>query len=166
MAACIRGLAALIDVLGLIIVAGCSAETATGGGAARSSSCIPPALRLFGPRPAFPKALSTPLEATILSSFAIFRRSALPSNEPPARKPAARELARELSKDYELSSYYPAYVRQLTRFPNGRRYFVIPAFGRPEAVRPAHCLPTGVRRRELSNSSTGAWSSLSTASSR
>ncbi|HYM45911.1 MAG TPA: hypothetical protein VES65_07090 [Solirubrobacteraceae bacterium] len=146
MAACMRGSAALIGVLGLIFVAGCSEETATGGGTHRSSSCIPPALRIFGPRPALPKELSIQLKATILSRFAILRRSALPSDEPPTAKPAGGKLDRELSKDYELSSYYPAYVRQLTRLPDGRRYFVIPAFGRPEAVPPAHWLSAGVRR--------------------
>jgi hypothetical protein len=40
-------------------------------------------------------------------------------------------------------------VSQLTRLPGGRCYFVIPAFGRPETVPPAHCPSVGVRRREL-----------------
>ncbi|MFZ1925152.1 MAG: hypothetical protein WAU42_03310 [Solirubrobacteraceae bacterium] len=62
-------------------------------------------------------------------------------------KPGADGLDRELSKVYELSGYYPAYVRQLTRLPDGRRYFVIPAYGRSEAVVPAHCLAGGVRER-------------------
>lgn len=94
-----------------------------------------------------PKQLSTPLDATILSSFAIFRRSALPGEELFGLKPGGDGLDRELSKVYELSGYYPAYVRQLTRLPDGRRYFVIPAYGRPEAVVPAHCLAGGVRER-------------------
>jgi hypothetical protein len=111
-----------------------------------SSSCIPPAFRLFGPGPAPAKELSTPLDATILSSFAIFRRSALPTDELSGLKPGSDGLDRELSKVYELSGYYPAYVRQLTRLPDGRRYFVIPAYGRSEAVLPAHCLPAGKRR--------------------
>jgi hypothetical protein len=38
-------------------------------------------------------------------------------------------------------------VRQLTRLPDGRLYFVIPAYGRSEAVVPAHCLAGGVRER-------------------
>jgi hypothetical protein len=81
-----------------------------------------------------------------VSSFAIFRRSALLSDEPSGLNPAAGGLGRELYKDYELSSYYPAYVRQLAGPSGGRRYFVIPAFGRPEAVPPAHCFPAGERR--------------------
>jgi hypothetical protein len=112
------------------------------------SSCIPPALTLFGSRPPLPKELSTPLEATILSSFAIFRRPARPSDEPPGLNLAAGGLRRELYKDYELSSYYPAYVRQPTGLTGSRRYFVVPAFARSEAVAPAHCFPA-VERREL-----------------
>ena len=114
-----------------------------------SSSCIPPAFRPFGPRPASAKELSTPLDATILSSFAVFRRSALPSDELSGLNPGGDGLDRELTKLYELSGYYPAYVRQLTRLPDGRRYFVIPAYGRSEAVLPAHCLPAGERERRV-----------------
>jgi hypothetical protein len=110
------------------------------------SACIPPAFNFSTPRPPLPKELSTPLEATTLSSFAIFRRPARPNDEPPGLNPVASGLGRELYKDYELSSYYPAYVRQLIGLPGNRRYFVIPAFGRPEAVPPAHCFPAGERR--------------------
>jgi len=142
------GMVALIAGLGLILTAcGSSAGTATASVTRLSSSCIPPAFRLFGPRPAPAKELSTPLEATILSSFTIFRRSALPSDALSEVKPEGDGLDRELSKVYELSGYYPAYVRQLTRLPDGRRYFVIPAYGRSEAVLPAHCLPAGERER-------------------
>lgn len=148
--ACMSGLVALIAGLGLILTAcGSSAGTATASVTHPSSSCIPPSFRLFGPRPAPAKELSTPLDATILSSFAIFRRSALPSDELSGLKPGGDGLDRELSKVYELSGYYPAYVRQLTGLPDGRRYFVIPAYGRPEAVLPAHCLPAGERERRV-----------------
>jgi hypothetical protein len=117
------GMVALIVGLGLILTAcGSSAGTATASGTRLSSSCIPLAFRLFGPRPATAKELSTPLEATILSNFAIFRRSALPSDALSGLKPEGDGLDRELSKVYELSGYYPAYVRQLTRLPDGRRY--------------------------------------------
>ncbi len=151
--ACVSGLVALIAGLGLILSAcGSSAGTVTATGTVTagvtrlSSSCIPPEMRLFGPRPAPAKELSTPLDATILSSFAIFRRSASSGDELAGLKPGGDGLDRELSKVYELSGYYPAYVRQLTRLPDGRRYFVIPAYGRSEAVPPAHCLPAGERR--------------------
>jgi hypothetical protein len=137
------GLVALIAGLGLIFAAcGSSAGIAAGGIVRVPPSCIPPAFRFTGPQRPVPKELSTPLEATILSSFAIFRRPALPGDNPPGLYPGG--LRRELYKDYELSSYYPAYVRQLTGL-TGRRYFVIPAFGQPEVVPPAHCFRAGVR---------------------
>jgi hypothetical protein len=142
------GLVASITGLGLILTAcGSSAGTATSSATRLSSSCIPSAFNFFGPRRPLPKALSTPLAPTILSSFAIFRRPPLPSDEPAELNLAARGLSRELYKAYELSSYYPAYVRRLTRLPAGRRYFVIPAYGRTEAVVPAHCLADGERAR-------------------
>jgi hypothetical protein len=129
-----------------IVAAGSGSATAPITKMPGGSACIPPAFNFSIPRPPLPKELSTPLEATIRSSFAIFRRPALPSDAPPGLNPAAGGLSRELYKEYELSSYYPAYVRQLTRLPDGQRYFVIPAFGRPEAVPPAHCFPAGERR--------------------
>jgi hypothetical protein len=148
--ACLSGMVALIAGLGLILTAcGSSAGTATASVTRLSSSCIPPAFRLSGPRPAPAKRLTTPLDTAILSNFAIFRRSAFPSDALAELKPRGDGLDRELSKVYELSGYYPAYVRQLTRLPDGRRYFVIPAYGRAEAVLPAHCLPAGERERRL-----------------
>src|SRR5271155_2398717 len=129
-----------------IALAGSPSATAPIAKMPGGSACIPPAFNFSTPRPPLPKELSTPLEATTLSSFAIFRRPARPSDEPPGLNPAAGGLGRELYKDYELSSYYPAYVRQLTGLPDNRRYFVIPAFGRPEAVPPADCFPAGERR--------------------
>src|SRR5580692_7530356 len=129
------GLVVLIAALGLILTAcGSSAGTATASVTRLSSSCIPPEFSMRGleTRRPLPKALSTPLDAAILSSFTIFRRPPLPSDEPPRLNLKAGELGRELYKAYKLSSYYPAYVRQLTRLPDGRRYFVIPAYGRPE----------------------------------
>ncbi len=91
----------------------------------------------------------TPLDGKILSGFAVFRRSALPSDAISGLKAAGSGLGRELSRLYELSSYYPAYVRQVRSLGGGRRYFVIPAFGRPGASVWSYCLPA-VRRRELS----------------
>lgn len=134
---------ALVAVIGLIFAAcGSSAGIASGGIVRLSSSCVPPTFRLMGPQRPVPKELATPLEAAILASFAIFRRPALPGDEPPGLSPGG--LRRELYEDYELSGYYPAYVRHPTGL-TGRRYFVIPAFGQPEAVPPAHCFRAGVR---------------------
>jgi len=150
-----RRIATISFVLVVLIAGGVTIALARSGGATApitrmangSSSCIPPAFSFSAPRPPLPKELSTPLDATILSSFAIFRRSVLPSDELSGLKPGGDGLDRELSKLYELSSYYPAYVRHLIRLPDGRRYFVIPAYGRSEAVVPAHCLAGGERER-------------------
>ena len=158
------GLVALIIGGGLLPTAcGSSASTAASSFTALSSSCIPPAFRLFGAPTAPPKELSTPLEAKVLSSFAVFRRSARPGDELSRLKPEGTYLNRELGKLYELSGYYPAYVRHLVL--GGRHYFVIPAYGRSEAVVPAHCLPPE-STANWSTSSTDASSSQSTASSR
>ncbi|MGO9322407.1 MAG: hypothetical protein ACLQBY_16620 [Solirubrobacteraceae bacterium] len=130
---------------------GSSTGTAAGGVARLSSSCIPPEFRIFGAQSALhgplPKQLSTPLSAAILSRFAIFRRPALSSDELSGLSSGGGGLDRELAGVYELSRYYPAYVRRLARLPDGRRYFVIPAYGRSEAVLPAHCLVGGARER-------------------
>jgi hypothetical protein len=108
---------------------------------------LPAALRLFGgPRPAPPRPLTTPLDATILARFELFRRPALPGDAPPARGLAGGTLARELTQDYTLASYYPAYLRELTVRSGGRRYYVVPAFGRREALPPAGCVSAGARR--------------------
>ncbi|HTU78053.1 MAG TPA: hypothetical protein VMF09_04765 [Solirubrobacteraceae bacterium] len=88
-----------------------------------------------------PKELAGPLEASVLADFAIFRRAAQPSDAPPALNPAASDL------DVQLSSYYPSYVRRLVELPDGARYFVIPAFERPERVPAAHCLPRSLRSK-------------------
>jgi hypothetical protein len=144
---------AAISFVLVVLIAGGVAIAARSGRASTTttkmaslSSCVPPAFSFSAPRPPLPKQLSTPLQPAILSSFAIFRRQALSSDEPPGLNPATGGLAGELYEDYELSSYYPAYVRQLAGASGGRRYFVIPAFGRPEAVPPAHCFPAGERR--------------------
>jgi hypothetical protein len=150
-----RRIATISFVLVVLIAGGVTIALARSGSATApitrmangSSSCIPPAFSFSAPRPPLPKELSTPLDATILSSFAIFRRSALPSDELSGLKPGGDGLDRELSKLYEILSYYPAYVRHLIRLPDGRRYFVIPAYGRSEAVVPAHCLAGEERER-------------------
>jgi hypothetical protein len=88
-----------------------------------SSAC---AEELFAPR-ATPKPIATPLQAGVLASFAIFRRAALPGDEPPANQLPRGGLARQLYNEDELASYYPAYIRRLAAL-SGRRYYVVPAF--------------------------------------
>jgi hypothetical protein len=87
-----------------------------------------------------PAELSSPLEAGILSRFALLRRVALPSDQIPALSPVGGEI------DGQLVSYYPGYVRQLQVLPNGSRYFMIPGFAKPQSVPPARCLPASERR--------------------
>jgi hypothetical protein len=87
-----------------------------------------------------PVELSSPLEAGVLSQFAVLRRAALPSDQIPALSPVGGEV------DGELVSYYPGYVRQVKVLPNGSRYFLIPGFAKPQSVPPARCLSASQRR--------------------
>jgi hypothetical protein len=87
-----------------------------------------------------PAELSSPLEAGILSRFALLRRAALANDQIPALSPVGAEV------DDQLVSYYPGYVRQVKVLPNGSRYFLIPGFVKPQSVPPAHCLPASERR--------------------
>jgi hypothetical protein len=88
-----------------------------------------------------PVELSSPLEASVLSRFALLRRAALPSDQIPSLSPVGGEV------DGQLLSYYPASVRQLKSLPNGNRYFLIPGFAKPQSVPPAGCLPASQRRQ-------------------
>jgi hypothetical protein len=72
------------------------------------------------------------MDEAIRARFAIFRRSAVP---------AGRRLGRELSRDFTLASYYPAYVRRVSG-----RYYVLPAFGRREAIPVPGCASVRARR--------------------
>lgn len=131
-----------VALLGLVLLGGCSSgkRALSGanarGGVARtlSGSCLS---EVFAQR-ATPRALRLPLQASVLASFAIFRRAALRRDEPRAEEPAGDTLASQLYTHYELASYYPAYVRRLTRFA-GRRYFVVPGFAQVNKAR-AECL--------------------------
>jgi len=134
----------LLGVLGMLLVGGCAGQsTARSASPPPSPSCFPE-LRLFAPRPAPPQALSATLDPAILAHYAIFRRAAQPADAPPSKALASRALARELAQDFTLASWYPAEVRKLD-VPTHARYYVIPAFGRREAV-PASCRPARVRR--------------------
>jgi hypothetical protein len=139
-------------LLGCLAYAGCattavkgdSAARLTVGGVTQASNCRKILGGwLMGLQRVPPKALSSPLRAGTLSKFAIFRRAAQPTDEPPI---PASSLGRELAKYYELSRYYSGYIRKVGALPGGRRYFVVPAFGRADAVPPADCQPVAVRR--------------------
>ena len=125
--------AVLVVLLALVLLSGCSSGTRRANGAPShsvvvvanhlSSAC---AQEFFAPR-ARPKPIATPLQAGVLASFAIFRRAALPGDEPPAGQLPPGGLAGQLYNEDELASYYPAYVRRLAT-SSGRRYYVVPAF--------------------------------------
>jgi hypothetical protein len=143
----IRGPLALLGLLVVVLGAGCSTRATTGGSdqltVGSSGRVVWSCVGAFASRPALPRELRTPLGAGILPRFAIFRKAAPRSDEPPLR---AGGLGRELAKDYELSSYYPGYVRQLGTLAGGLRYFAVPAFGRFEGFPPAHCQPAALGR--------------------
>jgi hypothetical protein len=140
-----RVLAALLGAVGLLLVGGCASQsTARPASLSPSPSCFP-ASRLFGPRPASPQALSTDLPAAILARYALFRRPAQRADAPPPKALVGRTLARELVQDFTLASWYPAEVRKLEGPTRAARYYVIPAFGRREAV-PSSCRPARARR--------------------
>jgi hypothetical protein len=87
-------LVALVVGIVTIALAGSGSPTAPVTKMPGGSACIPPAFNFSAPLPPLPKELSTPLEATILSRFAIFRRSSVPSDEPPELSLAAGGLGR------------------------------------------------------------------------
>lgn len=153
------GLLALIGVLGAAL-AGCSNSSmpsarqvthctakVIGHACLLSSACIPPSLRAFAPKPAPPRQISAPPEPQILSRFAIFRRPVGGAGQPRALSSLEPRLRRDLFSRYELSRYYPGYIRQLSGLGGADRYFVVPAFGRREAIPPSGCFPPGMRSR-------------------
>ena len=139
-----RVFAPLLGVLGLLLVGGCAGQSsARSASLSPSPSCFP-GLRLFTPSPAPPHALSATLAPAILARYALFRRAVQPADAPPSKALAGRTLARELAQDFTLASWYPAEVRKLDSRTQAS-YYVIPAFGRREAV-PASCRPARARR--------------------
>lgn len=142
-----RILTPLLGVLGLLLVGGCGGgSSAHSGWLSPSPSCFQ-VLGLSGLRPPTLRALSGMSDPAILAHYALFRRPAQRADAPPSKALADRTLAHELARDFTLASWYPAEVRKL----DGRtraRYFVIPAFGRREAV-PSSCRPARVRRALL-----------------
>jgi len=132
-------------MLVLLISSGCSSAATKVGDSFDRSSCISPVVpetRQTAP----PAELMTPLNASIVSNFAIFRRMVSVRDEPSPDALAGRTLQDEIVKDYKLSSYYPAYVRQIYVGPRRHQYFVIVGFGRPELTPRPRCSTNGARR--------------------
>jgi hypothetical protein len=86
-----------------------------------------------------PTEVSTPLDPSVVSSFAVLRRAQAPSDLIPPLSPVG------ISLDYELRSFYPAYVRRVATI-KGARYYLIPAFLREAKIPPARCLPPSERK--------------------
>lgn len=123
-------------LVGLMLLAVAPSALANNAG----SRCRASGLRsLQGERA--PVELKGALEQTTLSSFAVFRRAALPGDQIPALSNVGNQL------DFQLASYYPAYIRQVAALPSGARYFVVPGFERAVSIPPAHCLPKSLRSR-------------------
>jgi hypothetical protein len=136
--ACRRALAPVALLLGIVVLAPAPVALAKTSRSCELSSGSLKTLLEAGE--SVPVELSTPLEAGVLSRFAVLRRAALPSDQIPALSPVGGEV------DGKLVSYYPGYVRQLKVLPNGSRYFLIPGFEKPQSVPPARCLPASQRR--------------------
>lgn len=87
-----------------------------------------------------PAELPGALEASVLSSFAVFARPQLPTDLLPPISSAASSLGSS------LASYYPAEIRQLAALPDGRRFIAVPGFERQVRIPPAVCLPKAIRK--------------------
>lgn len=81
------------------------------------------------------------LDPSVLASYAVLRRPAAAIDQPPPINTLAEQV------DFALGRYNPAYVRQLTRRPGGRRFFVVPGFPIHVQVPPRRCLPRELRAR-------------------
>jgi hypothetical protein len=86
-----------------------------------------------------PVELAGAPEPAALSRFGALRRPAGPADQLPPLNRIGSRLG------LELASYYPAYIRQLVKVPNGSRYFLIPGLKRVPDLPPAQCLPKQLR---------------------
>lgn len=138
------GLLAALAAMSLAFGADAQAKSAKHGATKGASGCGGSDISLLSilsgaAQEEIPTELLSTLEAPVLSTFAVFRRAALPSDQIPALSPVGENL------DSELASYYPAYVRELKALPSGERYYVVPGFRRLQDVPPARCLPPNLR---------------------
>jgi hypothetical protein len=83
---------------------------------------------------------ASPLDPAATAMFAVLRRPAGAEDQVPVFNSLNENLG------YELRSYFPAYLRQLTRDPGGDRYFLIVGFERSSPVLPPSCFPPRQRR--------------------
>ncbi len=86
-----------------------------------------------------PVELAGPPEPAVLGKFGVLRRAAVPADQLPPLNRLGSRLG------FELNSYYPGYIRQLLRRPNGVRYFLIPGIKRVPDLPPERCLPVRLR---------------------
>jgi hypothetical protein len=86
-----------------------------------------------------PSPEASPLDPTVTASYAVLRRPAGPQDQIP--------LFNSLREDIgdQLRSYFPAYIRELSRDAEGDRYFLIPGLERAAFVPPAKCAPAADR---------------------
>jgi hypothetical protein len=136
--------ALMIGIAGLTVLAGCSSGMTARGSTRHTAACIEQ-LTLFGPRPAPPKEVTSPIDPTVTSELALFRRPMRSGDQPSGAELGGLALSYYLSKAYTLASFYPAEVRRLGISLNGRHYYAVPAFGRPHNV-DSGCRPAALRK--------------------
>lgn len=112
-----RVLALLLGVAGLVLLAGCAGQSSASSPSLPPSPSCFPELRLFAARPPLPLAVSTTLDPAILARYALFRRAAQSTDDPPPRALAGRKLADEVAQDFMLASWYPAECASSTPGP-------------------------------------------------
>jgi len=88
-----------------------------------------------------PGTFAEPPAAPVLASYAVLRRPTTAADQPPP----INSLAEQLS--FALGRYNPAFVRQLTQRPGGRRFFLVPGLPVHVDIPPARCLPPRLRRQ-------------------
>lgn len=123
----------LAAAIGSAFVSSTMAKQRTGTPAVCHSGSI------LGELEAEPVELAGAPEPEALSRFGVLLRAAGPADQLPPLNRIGLRLG------FELASYYPGYIRQLVRRPDGSRYFLIPGFKRVPTPPPARCLPKRLR---------------------
>lgn len=105
---------------------------------AKASTRCPQEVEPFGVTPA---TIAEPPAAPVLASYGVLRRPATAVDQPPPINSFANQV------ETALGRYNPAYVRQLTQRPGGRRFFLVPGLPLHIEIPPARCLPPALRRQ-------------------